>query len=431
MSYTTREHYEISVRLYRQHVGEGEIHAWIPGVNHLGDLYSDMHYRKRMRKPFCIESIEALESHEVPYVEAYSFSFVPESKKTQSGILRKDAAIMPTWGTGAVKVRYRSGDEAVFVSIPVNHLAGPNIMLCVGGDGARRCEINASLYRGGQEFGVGSWRAYVAQDGVKYEKIGSLPEVPTVHPVRDSLLEQVDFFFDHSEMYTRYGRPGTFKFMLVGPPGTGKSTLLAEIARKYRSSHAVVFATQIESAADAMTRAAKRSLPIIVMLEDAESSLSKERVNSGILNFLDGIDQPVNKAGCALIMTTNHPGEIEPRILKRPGRVDKIIEVGPLEGDYAADCARLYLPEDTKISRASLVSLFGGMTGAQIMAVAHASISKAVAEQAEVDARLIEDVSDQMTRDLKLAHKYADDDSKLIAGASGDGSALGFATIGF
>ena len=74
------------------------------------------------------------------------------------------------------------------------------------------------------------------------------------------------------------------------------------------------------------------NVPTVVILEDAESTLSDgNSTQSSVLNFLDGVDQPSNKNGAYILMTTNHPERIEDRVLRRPGRIDRIFQVGPLK----------------------------------------------------------------------------------------------------
>jgi ATP-dependent 26S proteasome regulatory subunit len=46
---------------------------------------------------------------------------------------------------------------------------------------------------------------------------------------------------------------------------------------------------------------------------------------------LDGIATPDNPAGTLVLATTNAPEKIDPRIKDRPGRIDIVIEVGPIQ----------------------------------------------------------------------------------------------------
>merc|ERR1711862_960630 len=57
----------------------------------------------------------------------------------------------------------------------------------------------------------------------------------------------------------------------------------------------------------------------------AASDLKKDKLNlSGLLNVLDGV---VDTPDRILIMTTNHPEQLDPALI-RPGRIDKKILLG-------------------------------------------------------------------------------------------------------
>lgn len=49
-----------------------------------------------------------------------------------------------------------------------------------------------------------------------------------------------------------------------------------------------------------------------------------------VLNTLDGVATPDNPRGTLLLATSNDPEKIDQRIRDRPGRVDVLIEIGPV-----------------------------------------------------------------------------------------------------
>jgi SpoVK/Ycf46/Vps4 family AAA+-type ATPase len=171
----------------------------------------------------------------------------------------------------------------------------------------------------------------------------------------------------------------------------------------------------------------KSDIPTLIILEDAESTIPWG--NSDVLNYLDGINQPRTIKGCYMIMTTNFPQRIEPRVLKRPGRIDKIIKFGVLDQVNSIMCARHYFEGilfDSNTDTSSTIEEMlkqvyekiiavdneTGMTGAQIKNLSEATISYAISNKTEkISVDTIIAVRDQLSKDLKDVYEMADDES--------------------
>lgn len=252
-----------------------------------------------------------------------------------------------------------------------------------------------------------------------YTPLKNLAETPIVHPEIKKVTEDIDFFYNNMPLFTRYKMPGTRKVMLVGEPGSGKSSFCIKLAKKMASTKSFVFATDIMALSMHMANCSKYNVSTIAILEDAEQTLSN--ASSGLLNFLDGINQPINKLGSYIIMTTNFPNAIEPRILKRPGRIDKIFNFNALDSDYAIECIKIYLKDyitssDEKVmySKTGLKALAGivtGMTGAQIKALVDASIAYTISNSTNLCIDTIKKTKEMMFNDLKEVYKMANDTS--------------------
>lgn len=261
--------------------------------------------------------------------------------------------------------------------------------------------------------------------GIEYSKLENLQETPIIHPSTNTLLQDITHYYSNVALFTRFGMSGVRKSLMVGPPGTGKTSLAIKIAKQFSKEKCVVFSTNISDIAMHLSICAKHKVSTLAILEDAESTL--QNANSSLLNFLDGVDQPKNLLGSYIIMTTNFPERIEKRILQRPGRVDAIVEFGNLTGAYATKCAEIYFEDilfnsennsNTKVGkelRKKLFPIVNGMSGAEIKELSQASASYAVSVGQEVvDVELIEIVKAKMKSNIDNISKYASEESSLL-----------------
>lgn len=189
----------------------------------------------------------------------------------------------------------------------------------------------------------------------------------------------------HPHQYAIAGYPHKLGLLLTGIPGTGKTSLIKALAH-YTGRHIVNI-----NLANVPTNTALRKVffnktyhissnegdykdfdfnQVIFVLEDIDAgarevimdramlakSLSddtdKKNTNdihdqlnlSGLLNVLDGV---VETPGRMVIMTTNCPEILDPALI-RPGRIDKILELGYMDNvDDVVQMLSHYYPEQS------------------------------------------------------------------------------------
>lgn len=144
----------------------------------------------------------------------------------------------------------------------------------------------------------------------------------------ERLVEDARRFFADEEWYAGAGVPWRRGYLLHGPPGNGKSSLVAALAGELNLDVCVLNLSMdtLDDARvqDLLSRAPERSL---VLLEDIDAVFQgrdkpkgqRSRLSfNGLLNALDGVGA---QEGRLVFLTTNHREKLDPALI-RPGRCD-------------------------------------------------------------------------------------------------------------
>jgi hypothetical protein len=146
--------------------------------------------------------------------------------------------------------------------------------------------------------------------------------------LREDIERQVFSFFQNAGDYERLRLRHRRGFLFVGPPGTGKTLLLRHLVRQCHVRFRVT-AFMLTIAKDTrdddvieLFQSAARCTPALIMLEDLDSLTQESRVSrANLLAQLDGLEP---KSGLLVIGSTNHPGDVDPALVHRPSRFDRV-----------------------------------------------------------------------------------------------------------
>ena len=167
--------------------------------------------------------------------------------------------------------------------------------------------------------------------------------VATKNNLKEELLTDIKDFQNSEEHYVARGIPYRRGYLLHGPPGTGKSSLIYSLASELNYSVCVVNLSRDINDFDLFKQMATAPKKSILLFEDVDVAVPsdkrkkeiKQRSNegveysstysgsitlSGLLNALDGISSSDSHI---VFMTTNIITNLDPALI-RPGRYDQL-----------------------------------------------------------------------------------------------------------
>lgn len=158
------------------------------------------------------------------------------------------------------------------------------------------------------------------------------------------LLKDLSWFFGAANWYAEHGIPYQRGYLLHGPPGNGKTSIVAALASAFDRD---IYILSLTGLSDSALVSLMGDLPehALVLIEDVDRSFhARERTSdtseqltfSGFLNAIDGVSAP---PGRVLFMTTNQTALLDAALL-RPGRADRHFKFNNASPDMAR---RLFL----------------------------------------------------------------------------------------
>jgi chaperone BCS1 len=166
-------------------------------------------------------------------------------------------------------------------------------------------------------------------------------------------------------------------YLLHGPPGTGKTSLVSGVAAKFGMS---IYALNLTELNDRTLKSAVNDVPhnSVILFEDIDCMKTGNRRSgehdqnrtahggrngkedqsgqlgvtlSGLLNVLDGFHAPEN---VLFVMTSNHIDALDPALL-RPGRIDYKLYLGKAADSQKRDLYRRFFPQSTEVEAREFV----------------------------------------------------------------------------
>ncbi|HOK58285.1 CDC48 family AAA ATPase [Methanothrix sp.] len=232
----------------------------------------------------------------------------------------------------------------------------------------------------------------VESPNVHWSDIGGLKQA------KQELMEAVEWPLTYPKIFEHMKASPPKGILLYGPPGTGKTLLAKAVATESQANFISVkgpeflskWVGESERAVRETFRKAKQAAPAVVFFDEidaiapmrssgAADSHVTERVISQILSEMDGLE-PLHNV--IVIAATNRPDIIDPALL-RPGRFDRMIEIGPPDEEARLEILRIHtanrpLAEDVDL--AEIAKRTENYSGADLAAVCSEAVMLAIRE---------------------------------------------------
>ncbi|XP_006664790.2 LOW QUALITY PROTEIN: AAA-ATPase ASD, mitochondrial-like [Oryza brachyantha] len=174
---------------------------------------------------------------------------------------------------------------------------------------------------------------------------------------KQEILDDLDMFRDGKDYYASVGKAWKRGYLLFGPPGTGKSTMIAAMANFLDYDVYDLELTAVKSNIELRRLFIETTGKSIIVIEDIDCSIDltgkrkrkkkkaktsekkkkmmppwerddeeeKKVTLSGVLNFIDGLWSACGGERI-IVFTTNHKEKLDPALIRR-GRMDVHVEM--------------------------------------------------------------------------------------------------------
>lgn len=254
----------------------------------------------------------------------------------------------------------------------------------------------------------------IRKPNVKWDEIGGLEEA------KRDLKEMVEMPLKDPGVFKEAGIKAPKGILLTGPPGTGKTLLAKAVATESEANFISVKGPELvskwvgesEKAVREIFKKAKQVAPCVIFFDEFDSiasmrgsSLSgvNDKVVNQLLTELDGVEE---LTGVSIIAATNRADLID-EALKRPGRLDTIVEIGLPDEKTREEIFKIHtkaMPLEKGVDLKDLAKRTEGFSGAMIEGVCQKAGLRAIRsrkskeEKLNISAKLFEEEIEDLKR---------------------------------
>nr|ODN94476.1 AAA family ATPase [Cryptococcus depauperatus CBS 7855] len=218
---------------------------------------------------------------------------------------------------------------------------------------------------------------FVETPAVRWSDIGGQQEV------KQKLKECIEWPLTHQETFKRLGVEAPRGVLLYGPPGCSKTMTAKALATESGINFLAVkgpellnkYVGESERAVREIFRKARAASPSIIFFDEIDalgSARSNDAAHSGVLtsllNEMDGVEE---LSGVTVVAATNRPDMLDAALM-RPGRLDRILYVGPPDFETRMEILRIKLATmavEEGVDVEELARITGGCSGAEVVSI--------------------------------------------------------------
>ena len=245
-----------------------------------------------------------------------------------------------------------------------------------------------------------------------YEEIGGMEEQI------NQLKQSIELPLNKPESFKKMGLTPPKGVLLTGPPGTGKTMMARALANSTSATFIGLVGSELAQKyigeggrlVRELFDLAKQKSPTIIFIDEIDaigskrldSSTSGDReVQRTLMQLLAEMDGFESTSNIKIIAATNRP-ELLDKALLRPGRLDRIIEIGLPDKDGRLDILQIIskqIPTDKEVNLQQISLQTKGFSGAELKALIMEAGLNAISNNRESISR----------EDIKLALEIVND----------------------